>query len=180
MSVRVECIACALAACLVAVVLGSSTASAQVSAGVQVGVSGRRAVFEVMGRLPTTTLLSVGSRVQVIQSSMACPASWPESYRCGFSGWGVDVEPTLNVISAGRLEANVFGTAGVFLRTGDGFDRKRSGSWGARGEGIAWITPRFGAVVGGHHKRVGDRMHRELFGQSFETSGVSGGLRVRF
>jgi len=156
---------------------------AQVGVGIRVGLADGTTgwvVGEVNGRAPIADRVVATAVVQGGFVPGPCEDSWPQSYRCGFSGWGIAAGPALKLLEIGRLNVDAGGTVGVFTRTGDGFGDERSVSWSIGADAALRLGSRFGLQAGVHHRRVRDKQYRELFGGDVRMTAITTGVLVQF
>lgn len=145
----------------------ASPGRAQTSWGIEVGAgtgTTRAAVLEGAVSRPLSERMSLEASGHLISSMMTCEDLWPDSFSCGWGGWGADLGARVRLLDPEWASWSGVATVGGFRRTGDGFGDRTSLQWSAGIRTRVPVGDRVALRAGLRRRWVHDRLHRELTG----------------
>lgn len=127
---------------------------------------------------PLSDRVSLEASAHLVPSWVTCEAAWPDSFSCGFGGWGADLGPRIRLLDPGWASWSAVASVGVFRRTGDGFGDRTSLQWSAGLRAWVPVGDRVALRADLRRRWVHDRLHRELIGDGvgFTTLSLGVGL----
>jgi len=157
------------------VVCGEAQTSMAMRIGVAEGTT-TWGIAELSGRTPVLGSAQLVAGVQLLRSPVACSASWPESFQCGYGGNVAWLGSQLTVAEVARASILIGARVGIFRRTNGNHPDPTSLAWGGGADLELPVSGRLSATVGVHHSRIRDRLHKELFGESVHATAFAAGL----